>query len=330
MSKPGCCLWNLAVTLTIAAVPGALSNEAAAQSYPSRPITMIVPFPAGGPTDAIGRIVAEAMRTRLGQPVIIENAPGGAGRVAAARAVRAAPDGYTLSLGNTGTHVFNGAIHNLPFDLQRDFAPVAAMTTQPMIIDGRNSLPAKDLRELIAWLKANADKATQATAGPGSGSHVAGVFFQRETGTRYQFVPYTESGMRDLIAGRIDMMIDPAANSVPQVRAGTIKAFAIAAKKRLSAVPEIPTVEEAGLPGFHMAAWHALWVPKGTPQDVVAKLNAAVVDSLADQAVRSRLADLGQDIYPRDEQTPEALGALQEAEIEKWWPIIKAAGIKVE
>jgi len=251
-------------------------------------------------------------------------------RVAAARAIRAAPDGYTLSLGNSGTHVFNGAIHNLPFDLQRDFEPISALTTQPMIIDARNSLPVTDLRELIGWLKANADKATQATAGPGSGSHVAGVFFQKETGTRYQFVPYTESGMRDLIAGRIDMMIDPAANSVPQVRAGTIKALAITAKSRLAAVSEIPTVDEAGLPGFYIAVWHALWAPKGTPKEIVSKLNSAVVDSFAGVAVRSRLADLGQDIYLREEQTPEALATLQEAEIAKWWPIIKAADIKVE
>jgi len=191
-------------------------------------------------------------------------------------------------------------------------------------------MPAKDLRELIAWLKANADKATQATSGPGSGSHVAGVFFQKETGTRYQFVPYTESGMRDLIAGRIDMMIDPAANSVPQVRAGTIKAYAVTAKSRLAAAPEIPTVDEAGLSGFYIAAWHALWVPKGTPKDIIAKLNSAVVGGLADPAARSRLANLGQEIYPPEEQTPEALGRLHKAEIEKWWPIIKTAGIKVE
>src|SRR5262245_9824114 len=223
-------------------------GSATAQIYPSRPITMIVPFPAGGPTDVIGRIVAEGMRARMGQPVVIENVGGGAGSIAVGRAARATPDGYTLSLGSLGTHVLNGAVYTLQYDLLKDFDPVALLAAQPMVIIASKGVPANNLRELIGWLKANPDKASQGTAGPGSAMHVAGVFFQRETGTRFQFVPYPNTGMQDLIAGRIDLMMDMAANSVPQVRAGTIKAFAVTSKSRLPAAPNVPTVDEAGLP----------------------------------------------------------------------------------
>jgi tripartite-type tricarboxylate transporter receptor subunit TctC len=245
---------------------------------------------------------------------------------------RAAPDGYTLSLGTLNTHALNGAIYTLPYDLTKAFEPIGLVAVQPMVIIASKALPPKDLRELIAWLKANANKASQGTYGPATLSHIAGVFFQRETGTRFQFVPYgsTASPMQDLIAGRIDFMIEPAAGAVPQVNAGTLKAYAVTAQSHLAASPNIPTVDEAGLPGFHIATWHALFVPAGTRKTVIAKLNAAVVEALAEPAVRRRLADLGQDIHPREQQTPEALGALQRADIEKWWPIIEAAGIKGE
>jgi tripartite-type tricarboxylate transporter receptor subunit TctC len=312
-----------------AAAP-ALPRVASAQVYPSRPITLIVPFPAGGPADTIGRIMAEGMRASLGRSVIVENIGGASGSIGTGRAARAAADGYTLSFGSWPTHVVNGAVYALPYDVLNDFEPVSLVATQPLLIIAKKAMPAKDLKELIAWLKANSDKATQGTAGAGGASHVAGVLFQRETGTRFQFVPYRGTGMQDLMAGLIDMMIDLAANSLPQVRADTIKVYAVTATNRLAAAPDIPTVAEAGLPGLQMTSWTGLWVPKGTPKDVIAKLNAAVVDALANPAIRSQLANLGQEIFPREQQTPEALGAHHKAEIEKWWPIIKAANIKAE
>jgi tripartite-type tricarboxylate transporter receptor subunit TctC len=272
------------------------------------------------------------MRVSLGQPVIVENVTGAAGSLAVGRVVRATPDGYTISIGQWGTHVTNGAIYALPYDLLNDLAPLAWIANGTPIIVSRPSIPAKELKELIAWLKANPDKASQGTAGGGSPQHIAGVYFQKETGTRYQFVPYrgVAPAMQDLVAGQIDFMIDQATNSLPQVRAGKIRAYAVTAKTRLAAAPDIPTVDEAGLPGFHLTIWHGLWVPKRTPNDIIAKLNASVLDALANPKVRQRFAEIVQDIPPRDHQMPEALGALQRAEIEKWWPIIKAAGIKAD
>jgi tripartite-type tricarboxylate transporter receptor subunit TctC len=307
-------------------------EPAAAQTYPSRPVTLIVPFPAGGPIDSTARIVAEGMRASLGQPVIIENVGGASGSIGTGRVARAAPDGYTLGIGYLGTHVFNGVTYPLSYDLLNDFEPVSPLVTNPLLIDAKKTMPAKDLLELIAWLKANPGKASQGTSGVGGTSDIAGIFFQKKTGTRFQLVPYSGAAamMRDLLAGQIDLMIDFAANSLPQVRAGAIKAYAVTAPSRLPAAPEIPTVDEAGLPGFYISAWQGFWVPKGTPKELISKLDAAVVDALADPSVRRRLADLGQEIYPRDQQTPQALGALQRAEIAKWWPIIKAAGIKAE
>jgi tripartite-type tricarboxylate transporter receptor subunit TctC len=307
-------------------------GSGAAQIYPSRPVTMVVPYPAGGPTDTIGRIMAEGMRAALGQPVIIENAAGASGSIGTGRVARATGDGYTLGLGLWPTHVVNGAVFTLPYDVLNDFLPVSLIATNPLLIVTRKSMPAKDLKELIAWLKENPDKASVGTGGAGGASHVAGVYFQKATGTRFQFVTYRGLGpaMQDLVAGHIDMLIDYAANALPQVRAGTIKVYAVTAPNHLLTVPDIPTVDEAGLPGFYISAWHAFFVPKGTPTSVIDKLNSAVVDALADPAVRRRLTDLGQEIYPREQQTPEALGAFHKAEIEKWWPILEAAGIKIE
>jgi tripartite-type tricarboxylate transporter receptor subunit TctC len=303
-----------------------------AQVYPSRPVTMVVPFPAGGSSDTIGRVLADGMRGPLGQSVIIENVGGASGNLGVGRVARAAPDGYTLILGSWPTHVLNAAIFTLPYDPLNDFEPVALIAAQPLFIIAKKAMPAKDLSELLAWLKANPDKATQGTAGTGGASHLAGVFFQTATGTRFQFVPYRGSApaMQDLLAGQIDMMIDLAASATPQVRAGNVRAYAVTAKSRLAAAPDVPTVDEAGLPGYYVLSWHAVWVPKTTPKSVITKLNAAVVEALADPAVRKRLADIGQEIFPREQLTPEALSAYQKAEIEKWWPMVKAANIKSE
>jgi tripartite-type tricarboxylate transporter receptor subunit TctC len=315
-----------------AAMLPAVSRIAVAQAYPSRPLTMIVPFAAGGPADTVGRIMAESMRASLGQSVIVENVAGASGSIGVGRLARAAPDGYTFGHGGMPTHVLNGAVFNLPYDLIRDFQPVSLIASAPLLIVAKKAMPAADLQELIAWLKANPDKATQGTGGVGAASHVAGVFFQQVSGTRFALAPYRGAGpaMQDLVAGQIDLMIDPASNTLPQVRAGRIKAYAVTERRRLTAAPEIPTVDEAGLPGFHILNWQGFFAPKGTPPAAVARLNAAIVDALADPAVRARLADLGQEIFPREQQTPEALAARQKAEIEKWWPIIKAAGLKGE
>ena len=299
-----------------------------AQSYPSRPISMVVPYGPGGPADTIGRIVAEAMRATLGQPVVIENVAGASGTLGLGRVADAPADGYTLVLGNWATHVLNGAMFALRYDLVRDFAPVSLVSSDSLLIVARKTMPANDLKEFIAWLKANPDGATQGTTGAGGISTVGGLFFQKATGTRFRFVPYRGGlapAMQDLVAGQIDFMIDTAANSLPQVRAGRIKAYAVTAKQRLAAAPDIPTVDEAGLPGLYATNWQAVFAPKGTPKDVIAKVNSAIVAALADAATRRRLADIGQEIFPAEQQTPEALGTYQQAEIEKWWPIVKAA-----
>jgi len=309
-----------------------LGGAAQAQGYPSRPITIVVPFAAGGPTDAIARAISERMRVALGQSIIIENVTGAGGSIGVGRAVRAAPDGYTLSLGHTGTHVVNGAIYPLQYDLLNDFEPVALIASNPMMLVTKNDVPPKTLRELIDWLKANPGKVAVGTAGVGSASHFSGVYFQNLIKTQFNFVPYRGTGpaLQDLVAGQIDMIVDQASNALTQAQAGKIRAYAISDTKRLASAPDIPTAEEAGLAGFHISLWSALWVPKGTPKDVIARLNAAVVDALADPAVSKRLADVGLEIPPREQQTPQALGAYQKAEIEKWWPIIKAANIKPE
>ena len=305
---------------------------AAAQVYPSRPITMVAPLGAGGSTDVIARIMAEGMRAALGQPVIVENTTGAGGTIGVGRVARAAPDGYTIGIGQWGTNVANGAIYKLPYDLVQDFEPVGLIATQPFLIVARKTMPAGNLKELIAWLKANASKASQGNSGVGSPSHVGGILFQQAIGVDYQMIPYRGAGqtMHDLLAGNIDVALDTPATSLPQLQGGAIKVYAVTAGKRLAAAPDIPTTDEAGLPGFHFSFWHAFWVPKGTPKDIIAKLNDALVSTLGDPALRRKLVDLSQDIFPREQQTPEALASYQKAEIEKWWPIIKAAGIKVE
>jgi len=320
--------------LILAALVAALTGgaTAGAETYPSRPITMIVPFAAGGPTDALARILGERMRQSLGQPIIIEDVTGAGGTIGVGRAVHSAPDGYTLSIGHLGTHVVNGAIYPLNYDLVKDLEPVAMVASNPMMIVSKSDVPAKDLKELIAWIKTRDGKVTAGTAGIGSGAHFSGVYFGRLIGANLQFVPYRGTGpaLLDLVAGQIDLIVDQASNSLAQVKAGKIRAYAIAAEKRLAAAPDIPTVDEAGLPGFHVELWSGIWVPKGTPKDAVAKLNAAIVDALADPAVRKRMAETGLDIPPRDKQTPEGLAAYQQAEIKKWWPMIKAANIKID
>ncbi len=305
---------------------------ASGQTFPSRTLTLIVPFSAGGPTDTIGRIMAQRMGAALGQTVVVENVTGAGGTIAGARVARAAPDGYTLDIGHLGTHVISGAIYELQYDVLKDFEPVAMIAANPQLIVARKSIPAKDLKELIAWVKANRDKVSVAIGGFGSPSHVAVVYFQNIIGLKVQIVPYRGAApaMNDLLAGHVDMMFDQAANSLPQVRAGTIRAYAVTARARLAAAPDIPTVDEAGLDKFYMSIWHGIWAPRGTPRNATARLNAAIVESLADPAVRRRLVDLGQEIPAREQQTPEYLAAHHKAEIEKWWPMIKAAGVKGE
>jgi tripartite-type tricarboxylate transporter receptor subunit TctC len=310
----------------------AVVASANAEIYPSHPITMVVPFAAGGPVDTLARILSERMRLSLGQAIIIENVAGAAGSIGVGRVARAAADGYMLSIGNWSTHVVNGAIYALQYDLLRDFDPVVLLPSNPMLVVSKNAVPAKDLSGLVAWIKANESKVSAGTAGAGSGTHVAGVYFQKVTGTRFQFVPYRGTGpaLQDLVAGQIDLIVDQASNSLPRVRDGKIRAYAVTAKTRLPSAPEIPTAADAGVPGLDIRIWYGLWVPKGTRKEIVTKLNLAAVEALADPTVRQRLGDLGLEIPAREIQTPEGLGAHQKAEIAKWWPIIKDAGIKGE
>lgn len=315
-----------AAAVTFPAVPR-LGN---AQTYPARPITIVVPFAAGGPTDVIARVLAERMRASLGQPVIVENVAGAAGNTGVGRVARAAPDGYTINISFVGTHVFNGAMYPLTYDLLADFEPISLIADIPYVLVAKKSFPADDLKSLIGWLVANPDKASAGTAGTGSPQHVSGLLFQTMTGTRFQFVPYRGAApaMQDLLGGQTDLMFDSATNALPHVRAGATKAFAAATRQRLGSAPDIPTVDEAGLPGFYFSVWYAAWAPKATPKPVVSKLNAAVREALADARVRTSLADQGMDIFPVEQQSPDALGALQKSEIDKWWPILKAANVK--
>jgi tripartite-type tricarboxylate transporter receptor subunit TctC len=319
------------VMIAAAAILG-WASPLAAQPYPVRPITMIVPFPAGGATDTLARFLAEKMREILGQPIIIENVGGAAGTIGVGRAVRAPADGYTLSIGTSTTHMLTGGLYTLPFDLLKDIEPVIYIGSEPLLLAARKDFPASDLKGLIAYLKANPDKASVGIAGVGAAGHLAGIAFQKETGTKFQFVPYRGNApaMQDLLAGQIDFMMEPSSNFRSLIATDSIRPIAVTGKTRLLASPNIPTVEQAGLPGFTASLWYGLWVPKGTPKEIVERLNATLREVLADASVKKRLDDLGIEISPRDQQSPQALAAFQKAEAERWWPVIKASNLKAE
>jgi tripartite-type tricarboxylate transporter receptor subunit TctC len=321
------------LTAMVAILVGpAWAGLAAAQNYPTRAMTVIVPFPAGGATDTLARFLAEKLRAVLGQPVIIENVAGAAGSLGVARAVRSAADGYTLSIGTSTTHMLTGGLYALQFDLLKDLEPVIQIGSEPLLIVGRKSLPADDLKGLIAYLKANPDKASVGIAGVGATGHLTGISFQKETGTRFQFVPYRGNApaMQDLLAEQIDFMIEPSSNFKSLVGAGSVRPYAITGRTRLPSSPDIPTADEAGLPDFFASLWYGLWVPKDTPKDIIAKLNATMVQVLADPSVQKRFDELGIQITPLARQSPEALRGFQKAEAERWWPIIKASNLKAE
>ena len=330
----GRCLGECVMRRIVLAILAALTftSHAIAEPYPSRPITIIVPFAAGGPSDAMARILAERMKTTLGEAILIENVTGAGGSIGVGRAVHSAPDGYTIGFGHLGTHVANGAIYKLGYDLVADLEPVVLLPSNPMIIVSKNAVPAKSLKELLAWLKSRPAPPTAGTAGAGSGSHIAGLYFESVSGIKLQYVPYrgTAPAMNDLVAGQIDLIVDQTSNSISQVRAGTIRAYAVTDGKRVESAPDIPTTDEAGLPGFHMTLWSGLWLPKGTPQEILTRINAAAVEALNDPAVRKQLENLGLQLPPKDQLSPQALGDWQKAEIAKWWPMIKAANVKVD
>jgi tripartite-type tricarboxylate transporter receptor subunit TctC len=307
-------------------------SVASAESWPSRPITIVAPTTAGGPPDTIARILSEPMRAVLGQPVIVENVTGAGGSLGVQRVARAAADGYTVSIGHLNSHVFTGAVYNLTFDLLKDLAPVTMLTAAPMVFVVRNGLPANSLKELVDWMKQHPKGISLGSVGVGGPAKVWATDFQNKVGIEFQFVPYRGAAaiVQDFIAGQIDVAAVEASNVVSQLGGDKLKAYAVLSKERWPAHPEIPSIDEAGAPGFYMTFWHGLWVPAGTPKDVIDKLDAAAVAALADPATRARLAQVGQDIVPREQQTPEALGAHHKTEIEKWWPIIKAAGVKAE
>lgn len=314
----------------IASIALTLLAGIAAAQYPNRPVTIISPFPPGGSTDAVARIMAQRMAAPLGQSVIVENAGGAGGSIGAGRVARAAPDGYTIDIGQWDNHVANGVVYNLNYDLQKDFEPIGLMSINPQILLARKGLPADDMKALVAWMKANPGKAT--FANQQASAQTAAVLLQQLTGTSVLLVPYRGGGpaMQDLLAGNIDLLVIQAAAAMPQVRAGTVKAFAILSPTRSPVVAGVPSADEAGVPGLYLPGWFGLFAPKGTPKDVIAKLSAAMMESLADPAVQKRFADLGLDVASREQQMPEGFAAFHKAEIEKWWPVIKAAGIKAE
>jgi len=301
-----------------------------AEPYPSRPIGIVVPFPAGGSPDVLARTLAECMRASFGQPVVIENITGASGSIGTGRVARAAADGYTLGIGTLATHVVNGAALNLPYDVTTDFAPVALLTTLPLILVARKDFPATTLKELLAWLHAHPGRATVGVGG--LATRLAAALFQQHTGASVQLVPYRGAALalNDLVGGRIDLTMDLATNALPHLRAGAIRAYAVAGEARLAAAPDIPTAAEAGLSDFRVSTWHALYAPKSTPNAVISRLNGAVRACLADAKIVAQLTASGHEFFPAERQTPEALASFQRSEIERWWPVIKAAGIKVE
>jgi len=318
-----------AIALALCAAPVAIAPSAQAQNYPSRPITLVVPFAPGGSTDVVARIMAERMRPVLGQPLIIENQGGAGGSIAVGRVARATPDGYTIDIGQWDTHVGN-IIFPLTYDLQKDFGPIALISVNPQLMVGRKGLPAEDLKSLVAWMKANPGEAKYVNQT--AAAHISGILLQQVTGTQVQFIPYRGAGpaMQDLLAGHVDLLVAQAAVVLPHVRGGAIKAFANLSPQRSSAIPDIPTADEGGVRGLNVSGWFGFFAPRGTPSDVIARLNEAIVQALADPAVRTRFADLGLDVAPREQQTPEGLAAFHKAETETWWPLIKAANIKAE
>lgn len=309
------------------------SSACLAQSFPSKPITIVVPFSAGGPTDTLARILSDPMRANLGQPVVIDNTTGAGGSIGVGKVARSAPDGHTVSIGHWGTHVVNGAYYTkLPFNLLTDFEPVVWLASNPQMIVSRNSVPATDLKELVSWIKSSPKPVLMGTGGVGGASHIAAVYLQNAIGAKFDYIAYRGGApvFPALLGGEVDMFVTQVSSGIGHVRAGKVRAYAVTAKNRQAAAPELPTVDEAGLPGLHTSVWHGLWVPKSTPANVVARLNAAAVQALLDPAVQKRFADLGQEIPARDQQSPEALRTLHKAEIDKWWPMIKAAGIRAE
>ena len=307
-------------------------TAAHAQTFPTRQITAVVPATAGGPTDTIARIVMARAQQTLGQTIVIENVGGASGTIGTGRVVRADPDGYALIVGGLNHFVVNGAVYPLNYDLLKDFEPISMLATGPMLILSRNSLPAKNLQELIAWLKANPDTVTFGTGGLASPPHITGLSLEAVTGNKFQYVPFRGSApaLQNVIAGQLDMIIDQVSAALATARSGGARAYAVTAKERLASAPEIPTVDEAGLPGFHVSIWQGLWAPKGTPKDVIAKINAAVVEALADPAVQKKLNDIGQVLPNREQQSPQGFGAHHKAEVEKWGVVIKATGVKAE
>lgn len=319
----------LAACALLATFAGVASAD---EKFPAHPITVVVPFSAGGPSDAMMRILGERMKLSLGEAILVENTTGAGGSIGVGRVVHSPPDGYTVGFGHLGTHVANGAIYKLNYDLVADLEPVVLLPSNPMVVVSKNAVPAKTLPELIAWLKSRPQPATAGTAGAGSGSHIAGLAFENAAGIKLQYVPYRGTGpaLNDLVAGQIDIIVDQTSNSINQIRAGTIRAYAVTDSRRVEQAPDIPTVDESGLPNFHMTLWSGLWVPKGTPKEIVEKLNKAALEALADPQVKKQLENLGLQMPPADKSTPEALGDWQKAEIAKWWPVIKAAHVKVD
>ena len=318
---------RLFVAIAFVAFAGIAAVQA--QTYPSRSITLIVPFPPGGSPDTIARIMADRMRAPLGQAVVIENVGGAGGSIAVGRVARASPDGYTIDIGQWDTHV-GSIIYKLNYDLQKDFEPIGLMSINPQLMVAKKALAANDLKSLVALAKQSPGRTT--FVNQNAAAQVTGILFQRQTGTEVQFIPYRGAGpaMQDLVAGQVDLLVVQAAVALPQIQAGAIKAIANLSPRRSATLPDIPTSDEGGVPGLYASGWFGFFAPKGTPKDVIAKLNGAMVEALADPAVRKRFSDLGLDVASREQQTPEGLAAFHKAEIDKWWPIIKDAGIRAE